>query len=80
MIAATGSFTRAANALGYSQANVTHQIKVLERRLGATLFDRQRFSRQAVLTERGRRVLEYSRRILDLAHELLSKDSAEIRF
>ena len=77
MVAATGSFTRAAAALGYSQSNVTHQIKNLENRLGAALFDRQRFSRGAVLTQAGRRVLGYSQRILDLAHGLLSKDSIE---
>src|SRR5215471_13855748 len=77
MVAATGSFTRAAAALGYSQSNVTHQIKVLEQRLGITLFDRQRFSKSTVLTNAGQRVLEYSQRILDLAHRLLSKEGLE---
>jgi DNA-binding transcriptional LysR family regulator len=76
MVASTGSFTRAGVALGYSQSNVTHQIKTLETRLGLELFDRQRFSR-AVLTDAGRRVLEYAERILDLAHKLLSKEGVE---
>lgn len=75
MVAVTGSFTRAAAALGYSQSSVTHQIKTLEKRLGTALFHRQRFSKYAVLTQAGRRVLEYSQRILDLAYGLLSKDS-----
>ncbi len=77
MVASTGSFTRTGVALGYSQSNVTHQIKTLETRLGLELFDRQRFSRGAVLTEAGRRVLEYAERILDLTHELLSKEGLE---
>jgi DNA-binding transcriptional LysR family regulator len=77
MIAVTGSFTRAAAALGYSQPNVTHQIKVLEKRLGVPLFDRRRFSRHAVLTQAGRRALKYSQRILSLANALLSKNRAK---
>ena len=77
MVAVTGSFTRAAAALGYSQSSVTHQIKILEQRLGMSLFDRQRFSRRAVLTAAGRRALQYSQRILDLVHGLLSKEGAE---
>ena len=74
---ATGSFTRAAAALGYSQSNITHQVKVLEQRLGMKLLDRQRFSKRTVLTNAGQRVLEYSQRILDLAHRLLSKEGLE---
>jgi len=77
MVAITGSFTRAGAALGYSQTNVTYQIKTLENRLGIALFQRERFSRGAVLTEAGRRVLEYSRRILDLTHKLLSKEGID---
>jgi len=77
MIAVTGSFTRAAAALGYSQSNITHQVKVLEQRLGMKLLDRQRFSKRTVLTNAGRRVLKYSQRILDLAHRLLSKEGLE---
>jgi DNA-binding transcriptional LysR family regulator len=77
MVAITGNFTRAAAALGYSQSNVTHQIKTLERKLGLALLDRRRFSRGAVLTEAGRRVLGHAERILDLAHRLLSKEGIE---
>ncbi len=79
MVASTGSFTRAGVALGYSQSNVTHQIKTLETRLGLELFARERFSRGAVLTEAGCRVLEYAERILDLAHKLLSNEGLESR-
>ncbi len=77
MVAATGNFTRAAAALGYSQSGVTYQVKTLETKLGFALFDRHRFSRHAVLTEAGHRVLQYAERILDLAHGLLSKDGIE---
>lgn len=72
-IVATGSFTRAAQALGYSQSNVTHQIQMLENRLGLALFERQRFSKHVVITRAGKRVLQYAERMLDLAHKLLSE-------
>src|SRR5262245_30980633 len=78
MVAVTGSLTRAAAALGYSQSNVTHHIKTLEERLGIALFDRQRFSHKVVLTQPGRRVLEYSKRILELTYIMLSKEGTEI--
>jgi LysR family glycine cleavage system transcriptional activator len=49
-----GSFTRAADELGMTQAAVSYQIKLLEERVGAPLFLRQ--PRQVVLTETGRRL------------------------
>jgi DNA-binding transcriptional LysR family regulator len=75
VVAATGSFTRAAAELGYSQSNVTHQVKTLEDKLGFALLNRYRFSRRVVLTEAGRRALDYSERILALAQGMLSKES-----
>lgn len=48
-----GSFTKAAEELGMTQAAVSYQIKVLEERLGAPLFLRK--TRQVVLTEIGQR-------------------------
>ena len=39
-VAELGSFSRAAERLGYSQSAVTMQVKQLERELGARLFDR----------------------------------------
>ena len=65
----TGTFTRAAAELGYSQSSVTYQIQLLERRLGLSLFKRSRFAR-IVLTEAGRRVLEHAERLLALAEEM----------
>ncbi len=49
-----GSFTRAAEELGMTQAAVSYQIKVLEDRLGGPLF--LRGARGVSLTEAGRRI------------------------
>jgi DNA-binding transcriptional LysR family regulator len=69
IVAIRQSFTRAAMELGYSQSNVTSAIKALEHDLGAQLFDRIRFSKKVVLTEVGRRALQYADRLLALADE-----------
>ena len=62
------SFTRAAAQLEYAQSSVTTQVQTLERELGVALFER--LGRRVVLTERGRRLLGYSERILNLAEEV----------
>lgn len=49
-----GSFTRAADELGMTQAAVSYQIKLLEDRVGAPLFLRR--PRQVTLTEVGQRM------------------------
>ena len=67
VLAKTSNFTRAGAELGYSQSSVTSHIQALERELGASLFDRS--SRTVVLTEAGRRTLEYANRLLALADE-----------
>ncbi|MBM6688861.1 LysR family transcriptional regulator [Collinsella tanakaei] len=51
-VAELGSFSRAAERLGYTQSAVTMQIKQLEREVGARLFDR--VPRGARLTDQGR--------------------------
>lgn len=66
-IAQTGSFTRAAERLGYVQSNVTAHIQALEEELGVVLFDR--LGRQIQLTEPGRRLLKYADQMLALASE-----------
>ena len=68
-VAVAGSFTRAAAALGYAQSTLTYQIRMLEVELGVSLFERSRFSKTTVLTDAGRRALEYSERLLALAEE-----------
>ena len=48
-----GNFTRAAAELGMTQAAVSYQIKLLEERLGISLFTREK--KQVALTEAGRK-------------------------
>lgn len=60
--AQSGSFVKAAQSLGYSQAAVTIQIKHLEEELGTVLFDR--IGKQTQLTESGRTFEGRAKRIL----------------
>ncbi|MEI7814127.1 MAG: LysR family transcriptional regulator [Coriobacteriia bacterium] len=57
-----GSFSDAARAMGISQPAVTMQIQALEADAGATLLDRR--YRRIDLTEAGRTLLPYARRVL----------------
>ena len=59
-----GSFTRAADELGMTQAAVSYQIKALEERVGAPLFLRR--PRQVDLTETGLRLAAASTQALDV--------------
>jgi DNA-binding transcriptional LysR family regulator len=61
------SFTAAAKVLGLTQAAVSQRVQALERALGKSLFDRK--GGRVALTEAGRRLYDYARRILDLHHE-----------
>ncbi|MDY8165832.1 LysR family transcriptional regulator [Bacillus thuringiensis] len=58
----TGSFTQAAECLGYTQSTVTSHIQALEEHLGAPLFDRM--GRTIRLTDVGKKVLHYTQEIL----------------
>jgi DNA-binding transcriptional LysR family regulator len=53
-VADTGSFTRAAERLGYTQSAVSQQIAALERIIGTPLFERPGGPRPVQLTEVGR--------------------------
>lgn len=57
------NFTNAAAELGMTQAAVSYQIKLLEERLGAPLFRREK--RRVVLTEAGRRAAPQITRAFD---------------
>lgn len=64
-VAEFGSFTRAAEALSYSQSTVSFQIKQLETELDCLLFER--INHTITLTEDGRRLLDYAKEILQLS-------------
>lgn len=66
-VARTLNFTRAAEELDYAQSSITAQIQVLERSLGVKLFDR--LGKRTILTESGKRLLEYTDKILRLSDE-----------
>lgn len=66
-IAECGSLARAGERVGRAQPTVSLQVKRLEVQIGATLFGRD--GRKLVLTEEGRRLLHYARRILALNEE-----------
>ncbi len=55
-----GSFTGAANALGYTQSAVSQHVAALERSLGVLLFERRPFA----LTPAARRLAEHAANIL----------------
>lgn len=63
-VAETGTFGRAAEALGYTQSAVSQQIAALERAVGAPLFDRPGGPRPVRLTRVGEVVLEHARTVL----------------
>jgi len=61
-----GSFSAAAEALGVTQPAVSQQIRALENEVGAKLLER---GRRVRLTDRGRVVERYARRMLALSEE-----------
>ncbi len=61
-VAETGSFSRAAKAMGLSQPTASEHIKTLEKELGTRLFDR--LGRRVEPTKAGLLLLEYARKIL----------------
>lgn len=66
-VARLGGMNRAAAEVHTVQSNVTARIKALEDGLGVSLFDRT--SRGVSLTDAGRRLLPYARRVLSLIAE-----------
>ena len=71
-VAEQGSFSRAAEYLGYSQPTVSVQIRQLEQQLGARLFDR--IGHAVRLTDRGRHLLPYAQQICQLCQQMASTD------
>ena len=75
-VAELGSFTKAAEQLGYSQSTISFQIKQLEDELGCLLFER--INHTITLTERGHELVSYAHRVRALTEdfkESLTNDS-----
>lgn len=66
-VADSGSYTRAAEKLGYAQSSVTAQIAKLEELYGAILLERS--GRGMIPTFAGRNLLPYARQMLALSAE-----------
>lgn len=75
-VARQGSFTKAANALRYTQSAVSRQIAALEADTGAVLFDRT--PRGVRLTDQGRCLLEHAETMLGRL-DLARRDLAALR-
>ena len=76
-VAELGSFTKAAEQLGYSQSTVSFQIKQLEDELGCLLFER--INHTITLTERGHELVSYAHNIRTLTEDFkenLNKEEA----
>ncbi|MBO5408818.1 MAG: LysR family transcriptional regulator [Clostridia bacterium] len=66
-VAELGSFTKAAEQLGYSQSTISFQIKQLEEELECLLFER--INHTITLTERGHELISYAHQIRALTEE-----------
>lgn len=67
-VAESGSFTRAAEKLGYAQPTVSIQIRQLENELGIMLFDR--IGHTVRLTDKGHEALLHAQRICHMCQEM----------
>ncbi len=74
-VADTGSFTRAGQVVGRTQAAISMQIKKLEERVGHALLDRR--GRGVSLTIHGERLVPYARQILHLGATALEELGAD---
>lgn len=66
-VAELGSFTKAAEQLGYSQSTVSFQIKQLEEELDCLLFER--INHTITLTQRGHELVSYAHQVRALTDE-----------
>ena len=67
-VASMHSFTRAGDVLGYTQANVSFQIRQLENEVGVLLFDR--IGKKAHLTQQGQMLIPYAQQIVSTSTEI----------
>src|SRR6266508_3674398 len=64
-VARSGSFSRAAEELGYTQSAISQQIATLEKVVGLPLFERRGGRRQVTLSESGELLLRHAGPIID---------------
>jgi DNA-binding transcriptional LysR family regulator len=64
-VARSGSFSRAAEELGYTQSAISQQIAMLERFVGVPLFERRGGRRQVTLSEAGKLLLRHAGAVVD---------------
>lgn len=76
-VAELGSFTKAAQVLGYSQSTISFQIKQLETELDCLLFDR--INHTISLTEKGKELLSYAQSVSRLTNEFKQNMSSSHR-
>ncbi len=74
-VAELNSFTKAAQALDYSQSTVSFQIKQLETELDCLLFER--INHTISLTDKGRELLSYAQSVSNLTNEFMQNMKAE---
>lgn len=74
-VAELGSFTKAAQALDYSQSTVSFQIKQLEDELGCLLFER--INHTVTLTERGHELVSYAHKVRALTDDFKESQTKE---
>ena len=67
-IVETGSFSKAAEQLLYSQSTVTVQIQQLEEELNVQLFDR--IGKKVFVTEKGRELETYAQQMIELSQKI----------
>lgn len=70
-----GTFTKAAESLGYAQSTITAQIQALESELGYPLFER--IGKKNILTSNGQQLASYANQLLKIEEKirLLGNDS-----
>ena len=74
-VAELGSFTKAAEQLGYSQSTVSFQIKQLEDEIGCLLFER--INHTITLTERGKELASYAHTVRALTEDFKERLNKE---
>lgn len=74
-VAELGSFTKAAEQLGYSQSTISFQIKQLEDELDCLLFER--INHTITLTERGHELVSYAHKVRALTDDFKENLSKE---